>query len=179
MLAEEFRTLKAMRPKDLVVQMVTLGLVVCSALMLWKMIQLTTNSESPIVVVLSGSMEPGYARGDLLLLNFWSDPIEVGDIVVYKLTDREIPIVHRVHRVHVRASDGEAFILTKGDNNDHDDRALYENGQEWIHVRDLMGRSKAYLPYVGMLTIWMTENSSFKFVVIGLLVFFVVTGKEE
>jgi signal peptidase len=179
MLAEEFRTLKAMRFKDLVQQLLTLGLVVCSALMMWKVIQLVSNSESPIVVVLSGSMEPGYARGDLLILNFWSDPIEVGDVVVFKLTAREIPIVHRVHRVHTRASDGETFILTKGDNNDQDDRMLYDHGQDWIHVRDLMGRSKAYLPYVGMLTIWMTENYMFKFVVIGLLVFFVVTGKEE
>ena len=42
-----------------------------------------------------------------------------------------------------------------------------------------MGRSKAYLPYVGMLTIWMTENNSLKYVVIGLLAFFVLTGKDE
>ena len=179
MFVEEIRTLKSMRLKDVVNQVITLGLVVCSALILWKVITLTTNSESPIVVVLSGSMEPGYRRGDLLLLNFWSDPIDVGDVVVFRLRDRDIPIVHRVHRVHVRSSDGEVFILTKGDNNDHDDRGLYDPGQDWIHVRDLMGRSKAYLPYVGMLTIWMTENNSLKYVVIGLLAFFVLTGKDE
>ena len=32
--------------------------VVATALMLWKGLSLYTNTESPIVVVLSGSMEP-------------------------------------------------------------------------------------------------------------------------
>jgi signal peptidase I len=179
MFDEEIRTLKSMRLRDVVVQSVTLGLVVCSALVLWEFMMVFLNSESPVVVVLSGSMEPGYYRGDLLLLNLWKDPIQVGDVVVFKQRDRDIPIVHRVHRVHVRASDGEVFILTKGDNNNMDDRALYPPGVDWISERDLMGRSKAYLPYVGFLTIWMSENSWMRFVVIGLLGFFVITGKEE
>ena len=42
-----------------------------------------------------------------------------------------------------------------------------------------MGRSKAYLPHIGMLTIWMTENPWLKFIVIGLLGFFVIVSKEE
>ena len=28
------------------------------------------------------------------------DPIEVGEIVVFKIRDRDIPIVHRVLKVH-------------------------------------------------------------------------------
>jgi signal peptidase len=46
---------------------------------------LITMSESPIVVVLSGSMEPAYFRGDLLFLTNFDEPVEVGDIVVYNL----------------------------------------------------------------------------------------------
>ena len=178
MFEEEIRTLKAMRPRDVISQLVTLGLVVSSALIVWKVLMLTLNSESPIVVVLSGSMEPGYQRGDLLLLNLWSEPLQVGDVVVYKLDEREIPIVHRIHRIHVR-NDGETFILTKGDNNAQDDRGLYPQGKEWISEKDLMGRSKAYLPYVGMLTIWMTEHQWLKFAIVAGLAFFVLTGKEE
>ena len=52
-------------------------------------------SESPVVVVLSGSMEPGYYRGDILFLTFFDEPIKVGDVIVFKLKDQEIPIVHR------------------------------------------------------------------------------------
>ena len=59
-----------------------------------------TGSESPIVVVLSGSMEPAFHRGDLLFLtNHREEPIRVGEIVVFKVEGREIPIVHRVIKV--------------------------------------------------------------------------------
>lgn len=60
-----------------------------------------TGSESPIVVVLSGSMEPAFHRGDLLFLtNFRDEPVRVGDIVVFKVEGRDIPIVHRVIKLH-------------------------------------------------------------------------------
>lgn len=59
-----------------------------------------TGSDSPVVVVLSGSMEPAFYRGDLLLLtNDLEDPVRVGDITVFKVEGREIPIVHRVIKV--------------------------------------------------------------------------------
>ena len=49
----------------------------------------------------SGSMEPAFHRGDLLLLTHEQNgPIYVGDIVVFKIEGREIPIVHRVLKVH-------------------------------------------------------------------------------
>ncbi|UYV66355.1 SEC11A [Cordylochernes scorpioides] len=71
------------------------------ALMIWKGLMVVTGSESPIVVVLSGSMEPAFHRGDLLFLtNHKADPIRVGDIVVFKVDGREIPIVHRVLKLH-------------------------------------------------------------------------------
>ncbi len=62
---------------------------------------LISNSESPVVVVLSGSMEPAFRRGDVLFLWMQSEHFAVGDIVVFKIDQREIPIVHRVHRVYV------------------------------------------------------------------------------
>jgi signal peptidase len=78
-------------------------MIVSTALMIWKGLMVVTGSESPIVVVLSGSMEPAFHRGDLLLLTHDPDPlapIRVGDIVVFKIEGREIPIVHRVLKVH-------------------------------------------------------------------------------
>lgn len=39
-----------------------LGLIVSSALVIWKGLMCITGSESPVVVVLSESMEPGFAR---------------------------------------------------------------------------------------------------------------------
>jgi signal peptidase I len=62
---------------------------------------LISNSESLVVVVLSGTMEPAFRRGDILFLWMQSEHFAVGDIVVFKIDQREIPIVHRVHRVYV------------------------------------------------------------------------------
>jgi signal peptidase I len=43
----------------------------------------------------SGSMEPAYWRGDILFLYLGNEPFRVGDVVVYKLPGKDIPIVHR------------------------------------------------------------------------------------
>lgn len=67
---------------------------------MWKGLSIAADSPSPIVVVLSGSMEPAFQRGDLLLLwnrNIWKET-EVGEVVVYNVKDKDIPIVHRVVR---------------------------------------------------------------------------------
>ena len=51
----------------------------------------------------SGSMEPAFHRGDLLLLtNDREEAIRAGDIVVFRIDGRDIPIVHRVIKVHER-----------------------------------------------------------------------------
>jgi signal peptidase I len=43
------------------------GMIVTSALIIWKGLMVVTGSESPVVVVLSGSMEPGFKRVCYLL----------------------------------------------------------------------------------------------------------------
>ena len=50
--------------------------------MMWRGLMLVCGNESPMVVVLSGSMEPSMYRGDILML-FKYDQINVGDVVVY------------------------------------------------------------------------------------------------
>mmetsp|Transcript_36569 Transcript_36569/g.116423 ORF Transcript_36569/g.116423 Transcript_36569/m.116423 type:complete len:85 (-) Transcript_36569:807-1061(-) len=69
-------------------------------------------------------MEPAFHRGDILFLHMGYAPFRAGDIVVFKVADREIPIVHRVIKVHEKET-GEVDLLTKGDNNAVDDRGLY------------------------------------------------------
>ena len=68
-------------------------------------------------MVLSGSMEPAFYRGDLLFLtNHQDEPVQAGEIVVFKIEGRDIPIVHRVIKLHEN-KDGVVKFLTKGDNN--------------------------------------------------------------
>jgi signal peptidase len=79
-------------------QVLNFALVLSTAFMLWKGLSIFTASSSPIVVVLSGSMEPAFQRGDLLFLWNRSERAEVGEIVVYNVRGKEVPIVHRVVR---------------------------------------------------------------------------------
>jgi len=97
---EEFQR---MNKRQFFYQVLSFGMIVSSALMIWKGLMVVTGSESPIVVVLSGSMEPAFHRGDLLFLtNPSEEPVRVGEIVVFKIEGRDIPIVHRVLKVHER-----------------------------------------------------------------------------
>ena len=89
---------RLLQPKALLSIVLNFALVLSTAFMLWKGLSVFTNSSSPIVVVLSGSMEPAFQRGDLLFL--WNRGMEtqVGEIVVYNVRGKDIPIVHRVVR---------------------------------------------------------------------------------
>lgn len=55
---------------------------------------------------------PSSPAGDILFLNNQDDPIRAGDVVVFKIKDRDIPIVHRCLKVH-ETHDGKVQLLTK------------------------------------------------------------------
>ncbi|PON88979.1 hypothetical protein TorRG33x02_152080, partial [Trema orientale] len=171
-------SIKSIQIRPTLSQVITLGLVVSSALIIWKGFMCMTGSESPVVVVLSESMEPGFARGDILFLSMSNDPIRAGEIVVFNIDGRSIPIVHRVIEVHERPDTGEVNVLTKGDNNDEDDRILYAQGQKWLQRRHIMGRAVGFLPYVGWMTIIMTDKPIIKYIIMGALGLLVITSKD-
>ncbi|VFV40786.1 signal peptidase complex catalytic subunit sec11a [Lynx pardinus] len=163
---------------ELYYQVLNFGMIVSSALMIWKGLMVITGSESPIVVVLSGSMEPAFHRGDLLFLtNRVEDPIRVGEIVVFRIEGREIPIVHRVLKIHEKQN-GHIKFLTKGDNNAVDDRGLYKQGQHWLEKKDVVGRARGFVPYIGIVTILMNDYPKFKYAVLFLLGLFVLVHRE-
>ena len=148
-LSASLHELKGLSGRAAVHQGLNFLLVLGSALAIWKGLMTSSASESPIVVVLSGSMEPAYYRGDLLFL--WNDhsvPLEVGEVMVFKLDGRDTPIVHRILEVRdegVRVDDtlgSEVRMLTKGDNNEVDDRGLYNRGQVWLSRKNIIGRAR-------------------------------------
>ncbi|XP_009862899.1 PREDICTED: signal peptidase complex catalytic subunit SEC11A-like [Apaloderma vittatum] len=134
-------------------------------------------STSPLLFF-SGSMEPAFHRGDLLFLtNRIEDPIRVGEIVVFRIEGREIPIVHRVLKIHEKQN-GDIKFLTKGDNNAVDDRGLYKRGQHWLEKKDVVGRARGFVPYIGIVTILMNDYPKFKYAVLFLLGLFVLVHRE-
>ncbi|OWB79135.1 hypothetical protein B5S32_g3348 [[Candida] boidinii] len=81
-------------------QGLNMAMVISTAYIFWKSLCIFTNSNSPLVVVLSGSMEPAFQRGDILFLWNKQEYLNIGDIVVYEREGKDIPIVHRVLREH-------------------------------------------------------------------------------
>lgn len=59
-------------------------------------------------------------------------------------------------------ADGKLKFLTKGDNNAVDDRGLYAPGQLWLEKKDVVGRARGFVPYVGIVTILMNDYPKFK-----------------
>ncbi|KAF1921194.1 hypothetical protein BDU57DRAFT_592088 [Ampelomyces quisqualis] len=161
--------LSAMQPRQLAAQVLNFALVLSTAFMLWKGLSVASDSPSPIVVVLSGSMEPAFQRGDLLFL--WNRGLDtqVGEIVVYNVKGKDIPIVHRVVR---RYGGGKSplRLLTKGDNNIADDTELYATGQSFLNRKeDVIGSVVGFIPFVGYVTILLSEHPWLKQVMLGIM----------
>jgi len=180
---DNLASLRRMQFRQIFEQIVAFGMIVSTALIIWKSLMLITGSESPIVVVLSGSMEPGFYRGDLLLLYQSSAPFEAGNIPVFNTGDGSaIPIVHRLLNIHSKRGNSDNGLveqmLTKGDNNPSHDRPLYPQNLNWIVRRHIMGRALAYVPYVGMMTIWMNDYPVLKYILIAVLGLFVIINRE-
>lgn len=174
-----FDEVKRMNKRQLFYQGLNFAMIVSSALMIWKGLMVVSGSESPIVVVLSGSMEPAFFRGDLLFLtNHEEEPIRAGEIIVFKIEGREIPIVHRVIKLHEKEN-GTLKFLTKGDNNNVDDRGLYAPGQFWLEKKDVVGRARGYVPFVGIVTILMNDYPKFKYAVLAGLGLVVLLHREN
>ena len=121
-------------------------------------------------------MFPAFQRGDLLFLAMNDRPFTVGEVVVFKIPGKEIPIVHRILKVHEmydhlplppfllyillflsillllgpkpsHRSNGTVHILTKGDWNELDDSyGIYASGQQFLGREHIIGRVKAYVP---------------------------------
>ncbi|CAE6424321.1 unnamed protein product [Rhizoctonia solani] len=169
MFQDEIKTLKRLGVRAVLLQIMNFAMVISTGLMVWKGLGLATNTESPIVVVLSGSMEPAFYRGDLLFLtNFPNVPYQIGDITVYKIPGQDIPIVHRVLETHTQNASlpTEQLLLTKGDNNSLDDIELYR-GLRWLERKHIVGKVQGFLPYVGYATIAMNDFPQLKYALLG------------
>uniref|UniRef100_A0A7C8ZZ15 Signal peptidase complex catalytic subunit SEC11 n=1 Tax=Opuntia streptacantha TaxID=393608 RepID=A0A7C8ZZ15_OPUST len=175
--SEIMESIRSIQWRTAATQTITLGSILSMALIIWRILILITACESPVVVVLTGSMEPGFRRGDVLFLNMKASPIQSGEIVVFKIEGKEIPIVHRVITAHRRHNASEINLLTKGDSNYLDDSwGIYADGQEWLEQHHVMGRVMGYLPYVGWATIVMTEKPLIKYLLIGGLSLLAITS---
>lgn len=70
-------------------------------------------------------------------------------------------------------------LLTKGDNNAADDTELYARGQSFLNrQKDVIGSVVGYIPFVGYVTILLSEYPWLKTVMLGLMGLTVVLQRE-
>ena len=83
-------------------------------------------------IVLSGSMEPTIMTGDIAIIKSCEiDELKVGDIVAFK--SGTSVITHRI--VEIKEKDGQKEFITKGDNNNTEDRYPVEASKiEGIYI---------------------------------------------
>ncbi|KAL2895539.1 Signal peptidase complex catalytic subunit SEC11A [Bienertia sinuspersici] len=110
--------------------------------------------------------------GDVLFLNTMIDhPVQSGEIVVFNIEGKEIPIVHRVIKVKPSA-------LESCDNNSMDDSyGIYADGQLWLESHQVIGRVIGYVPFIGWATILMTEKPLLKYLLVGGLSLLFITSR--
>lgn len=129
----------------------------------YYILQISLNTQTPMVVVVSGSMEPTLLKGDLLFLQ-GRDPSQIktgtiidkqGDIIVFDarglpgwINPPNDPIVHRVVD---KWYDGGWFFRTKGDNNPIIDDAPVPESR-------ILGVVVGRIPYIGWVKILLTDS---------------------
>lgn len=164
--SKDIAALRRMNLRQILTQAINASYSVIGPYIIWKFVSLLLNNDSPIVVVLSESMSPGFERGDIL----WLRPKQytTGDMTVFQLYKNTIPIVHRAIKQFGTKT------LTKGDNNRLDDVGLYRPNQYYLEPSDIKSCVFAYIPFFGMLTIWINTVPGLKPLILtlaGLLVF--------
>jgi signal peptidase I len=137
-----------------ITKVVQASYAVIGSYMIYKLIGIFLNNDNPVSCVLSESMEPGFKRGDILLIR--KQDYKVGDVAVFQIYEGSFPIVHRVIK---KIGDR---LLTKGDNNHLDDVGLYKPGKKMLEVHEMRASVFGYIPFFGMITIWMNRIPGFQ-----------------
>jgi signal peptidase len=97
------------------------------------------NTNTPVVAVFSGSMEPTFYKGDMIVVK-GVENVSIGDIIVFDVPNKQYPIIHRVYEID------NNIILTKGDNN--------MNVDPWrTSVNNIHGKAIVKIPVLGWVKI--------------------------
>ncbi len=150
--------------KNIITSLILIGFAFFGSYLIYFILQVALDTQTPMVVVVSGSMEPEINKGDLLFLRGMDaedikeqDGDNEGDIIVYDAKGLwegapEDPIVHRV--VDKYKEDGRWYFITKGDANDKVDK-------EPVSASRVIGVVCGRVPYVGWVKIVMSDYGLF------------------
>ena len=168
---KDIDTLRRLSFRQIIAQAVNACYSITFTYMIWRALCYFLCNDSPIVCILSESMEPGFYRGDILFLA--PKEYDVGSICVFQVYRDSIPIVHRVIK-----RDGDR-ILTKGDNNRVNDIGLYRRGRTFLEPHETRASAFGYIPYLGMPTIWINMVPGLKPAILGFALLSLFVTRQE
>jgi len=159
---KEKKEKKPVPRKKIIIAVVMISIAFFGSFLLYFILQISFNTETPIVVVVSGSMEPQIHEGDMLFVvgiepeNIKSGTIEDkdGDIIVFNAQGLwpTAPIDPIVHRVINKYQLGDTWYFeTKGDANSIQDAAAIPESR-------VIGVVVGGIPYIGWVKIFLTES---------------------
>lgn len=139
---------------------------------LYVMFQAKTNEDKvPSVfgykpfIVLSGSMETKIHKGDLILTKIVNpETLKVDDIIAFRDSENTVT-THRI--VDIVVEDGITYFITKGDQNNTQDRNLVE-------FDDVEGIYIARIPSLGAIMDKLSEPGTIVVVIVGITAIFVI-----
>ena len=112
-------------------------------------------------VVVSGSMEPAFYRGDIVLVEkadffgiheFDVKDIQKGDVVVYDAAWYDQPVIHRI--INITDINGTTMYVIKGDNNGRPD-PYYVTSEQIKEKVVTFGDNLVVIPKFGYLSLWL------------------------
>ncbi len=111
------------------------------------------STDMPVVAVESNSMVPTFYQGDILIIQGVSSPenyasfLDIGDIIVFSVGGRDVPIVHRIKLINADGS-----FQTQGDAN-----TAQHPFEKQVFPSQIHGKVIAIVPYLGWVKIGVTE----------------------
>jgi len=159
---EKEKEKKPISHKKIIIAAVMICIAFFGSFLVFFGLQVVLNTEAPIVIVVSGSMEPNIREGDLLFV-MGANPEDIkngtaeeqnGDVIVFDARGLwagapEEPIVHRV--VDKYLVEGTWYFRTKGDANLLTDQAP-------VPESCIIGVVIGGIPYIGWVKILLTES---------------------
>jgi signal peptidase len=127
-------TKKPKQKKSIAREILEIVAIIIAAFVLYKLMSIGLNTQSPMVSVLSESMEPTLHVGDMIIIQ-QSNDYKIGDIVVYMYGSK--PIIHRIIDINK-----DNMYIIKGDNNPIPDPYPVRKTQ-------IVGKAIAAIPIAG------------------------------
>jgi len=153
---------KPVSRKKIIIAVVMISVAFFGSFLVYFILQISFNTDTPIVVVVSGSMETQIHKGDLLFV-MGREPENIkngtiidkdGDIIVFNAQGLwpSAPIEPIVHRVIDKYQIGDTwYFRTKGDANSIPDAAPVPEDR-------VIGVVVGGIPYIGWVKIFLTDS---------------------